>query len=293
MTRWLKEPILHFLIGGAVIFGAHAWLSPASPEGGSTAHRVRIGPGEVRWLSDTWMRQWHREPTPDELRVLVASLLKEELLSREARELRLDENDTIVRRRLAQKLEFLLQDTAAVPEPTEDDLRRLYEASPDTYRTDSRVSFEHVYFSRARRKDASRDATDALAALASARFASADSIGDPLLVDAEFHEADQQTVASAFGPEFAGAVFTLPPGAWRGPLESGFGVHLVRVSATTPGRRRPFADVRRQLADRWREQKQRENEARFFKQLMAKYEVVIDDDVKAVVGPVSDTLVPR
>jgi hypothetical protein len=140
MTRWLKEPFLHFLVGGAILFGAHAWLNPADPEAGSPA----------------------REPTPDELRVLVASLLKEELLSREARELRLDEHDTIVRRRLAQKLEFMLQDTARTPEPTEEDLRRLYEASPEAYRTDPRVSFEHVYFSPARRKDAAKDAAEAL-----------------------------------------------------------------------------------------------------------------------------------
>ena len=95
----------------------------------------------MKWLTETWVRQWRREPTPEELRVLVTSLLKEDLLAREAREMRLDETDTIVRRRLAQKLEFLLRDAGQLQEPTENDLRRLYEAQPDLYATPPRVSF--------------------------------------------------------------------------------------------------------------------------------------------------------
>jgi parvulin-like peptidyl-prolyl cis-trans isomerase-like protein len=293
MIRWLKEPFLHFLVGGGVLFAAYAWLNPSAPDGISGRRQVRIGPGEVRWLTDTWVRQWHREPTPAELRVLASSLLKEELLSREARELRLDEHDTIVRRRLAQKLEFLLQDTAGIAEPTEDELRRLYDATPEVYRTEPRVSFEQVYFSRGRRTNATKDAADALVTLVNVPSADTGPIGDPLLVEAEFREADRQTVASVFGPEFAAAVFALRPGAWHGPLESGFGAHLVRVSSTDPGRRRAFAEVRPQVRDRWREQKQRENESRFFDQLMSKYDVVIDEGVKSAIGPLTLTLGPR
>jgi PPIC-type PPIASE domain len=293
MARWLKEPFLHFLVGGVVLFAVYAWLNPSAPDSISGRRQVRIGPGEVRWLTDTWVRQWHREPTPAELRVLVSSLLKEELLSREARELRLDENDTIVRRRLAQKLEFLLQDTAGIAEPSEEELRRLYDATPEAYRTEPRVSFEQVYFSRGRRRDATKDAAAALVTLVGVPSADTESMGDPLLVEAEFREADWQTVASVFGPEFAAATFALRPGVWHGPLASGFGVHLVRVSSTDPGRRRAFAEVRPQVRDRWREQQQRENESRFFNQLMAKYDLVIDEDVKSVTGPLTLTLGPR
>jgi hypothetical protein len=102
--------LLHFAVGGVLLFAVYAWLNPPVPA--SDARQVRVGAGEVKWLAATWRGQTGREPTPAELRELVANLVKEELLSREAREMRLDENDTIVRRRLAQKLEFLLQDTA-------------------------------------------------------------------------------------------------------------------------------------------------------------------------------------
>src|SRR4029453_14274542 len=107
MKRWLTEPFLHFLVGGGVLFAVYAWFNHAGPAVGPETRQVRIGGGGGGGLPETGVRQWGRQPASDDLRRLVANLVKEELLSREARELRLDENDTIVRRRLAQKLEFL------------------------------------------------------------------------------------------------------------------------------------------------------------------------------------------
>jgi hypothetical protein len=276
-VSWLREPLLHFAAGGALLFAAYALLNPPAPASNA---QVRIGAGEMKWLATTWQRQWGREPTVDELRVLVSDLVKEELLAREARELRLDENDTIVRRRLAQKLEFLLHDTARLTEPSDKELWRFYEASPDVFLSVPRVSFTQIYF-RSERRSA---ATTALQELAGAGPADAARLGDRLLVEAEFRDAEPQAVAAAFGPEFARAVFQLPPGEWHGPLESGYGVHLVRVAAAQPAQRRDFEEVRPLVLERWREQQQREAEARFLQRLMAKYEVLIDDSVKAAIG---------
>jgi len=290
-VRWLKEPLVHFMAGGGLLFAAYAWLNPVLPDVRPAARQVRVGAGEVRWLTETWVRRWQREPTVDELRVLVTNLLKEELLSREARELGLDEGDTIVRRRLAQKLEFLVQDTARLTEPTEEELRRFYDAAPELYRTEPRISFIQVYFSRERRRDPAQDARHALATLRRAPTADTGDLGDRLLVEGELRDADRQTVASAFGPDFASAVFELQPGAWRGPIESGYGLHLVRVSSMNPGRPRPLTEMRAQVVERWREQKQREAEAMLFTRLMDKYEVVLDESVKSVVGPLPLRLV--
>jgi hypothetical protein len=276
-VSWLREPLLHFAAGGALLFAAYTLLNPPAPASNA---QVRIGAGEMKWLATTWQRQWGREPTVDELRVLVSNLVKEELLAREARELRLDENDTIVRRRLAQKLEFLLHDTARLTEPSDKELWRFYEASPDVFLSVPRVSFTQIYF-RSERRSA---ATAALQELAGAGPADAARLGDRLLVEAEFRDAEPQAVVAAFGPEFARAVFQLPPGEWHGPLESGYGVHLVRVAAAQPAQRRDFEEVRPLVLERWREQQQRESEARFLQRLMAKYEVLIDDSVKAAIG---------
>ena len=186
--------------------------------------------------------------------MLVSNLVKEELLAREAREMRLDENDTIVRRRLAQKLEFLVKDTARLAEPSEEELRRFYDASPNDFLTEPRISFSHTYVDVGTNVPA----------------------GQPKLLESEFRDADRQTVAATFGPQFARAVFDLPPGAWNRPVESGYGMHLVRIVATQPARRRDFAEVRPFVLERWREQQQRDAEARYFERLMAKYKVVVE-----------------
>jgi len=248
---------------------------------------VRITSNEIAWLKETWSRQWQREPTRDELRGLVTDFLKEELLAREARALGLDQNDTIVRRRLAQKLEFLVQDTSRLAEPTEEDLRRFYEANPERFQTDARISFTHVFFSREKRANAATEAKAALSDLS--RGANPADFGDRLLVDSEVVDADMQSVAGQFGREFADAVFTLKPGAWNGPIESGYGLHLVRVSEVKPANRREFSQVKTQVLERWREQRQREDNEKYFASLLKKYDVVVDENLKPLIGPLDES----
>lgn len=286
MKRWVKEPLLHFLIAGVLLFGAYAWINPSALNANQGQQRqIRIGEGEVRWLSETWARQWHREPTSEELRDLVSGLVKEELLSREARELRLDEGDVIVRRRLAQKLEFLLRDTARPADPQEDELRRFYDSRPERFQTAAQVSFTQIYFSPHRRKDAVTDARNALARLSGPRPVEAATLGDASLMESDLRDADEATVAAVFGPGFAREVMTLTAGVWHGPITSGYGLHLVQVTrANAPGRR-AFDEMRPAVLDAWREWQQRETEQRYFQRLMQKYEVVIDRNIEERFGP--------
>jgi len=287
MKRLLKEPLLHFLVLGALLFAVYSRLNRSLPDNKSTAGTVRITGNEIAWLKETWSRQWQREPTRDELRGLVTDFLKEELLAREARALGLDQNDTIVRRRLAQKLEFLVQDTSRLAEPTEEDLRRFYEANPERFQTDARISFTHVFFSREKRANAATEAKAALSDLS--RGANPADFGDRLLVDSEVVDADMQSVAGQFGREFAEAVFTLNPGAWNGPIESGYGLHLVRVSEVKPANRREFSQVKTQVLERWREQRQREDNEKYFASLLKKYDVVVDENLKPLIGPLDES----
>jgi PPIC-type PPIASE domain len=284
MRVWFKDPLLHFLIAGGVLFSAYAWLNPSPPAAKAPAE-IRVGPGEVKWLTETWSRQWRREPTPAELRDLVRNLVNEELLAREAKRLGLDENDTIVRRRLAQKLEFLLQDTARLEEPTEDDLRRFYEARTDLFRSAARLTFTQIHFSTQRRKDAAADARAMLARLASSSTGGNEGLGDRLLVDGDLQDVDERTIAASFGPAFARAVSALPPGAWHGPIESGYGWHLVRLDRVEHAGRRPFEEVRVALVERWREQLQRERHERYLESLSTRYALVVDESVQSLIGP--------
>jgi hypothetical protein len=286
MRRLLKEPLLHFLVAGALLFAVHAWMNPpASGARDDAARVVAIGEGEVKWLVETWTRQWRRAPTQEELRGLVHGLLKEEILAREAREMGLDQGDTVVRRRLAQKLEFVLQDTAQPPDPDDAQLRRFHEAELAQFRRPARVSFMHYLFSREQRADAAGDATAALARLNRTPHGELRELGDRSLVEGSFDDVDERSIAALLGPSFARAVLALEPGRWHGPLDSGQGVHLVKVTQIVAPQVMSFEESRGQVLDLWRERARREAEAQRLAEVMDRYEIVVDPGVQPLIGP--------
>jgi len=283
MRRWLGEPLVHFLAIGALLFGVHAWLHRGESAGSdNSAGPVRVTATEISYLTQSWERLQRREPAREELPALVAGYLKEELLGREARELGLDQNDPIIRRRLAQKVEFLVSDTSSLAAPADEDLRAAYEANRESFRTPARISFIQVFFNPQTRRDADGDARAALAALSIG--APIANFGDPFPIDAEVRDVISQNVAGQFGDEFAKAVSALKPGAWQGPFASSFGLHLVRVTEAKPARQLLFSEVEPQVRERWRDEHQRAASERHYENLMKKYGVVVDESVKPLVG---------
>jgi hypothetical protein len=287
----LKEPLLHFLVIGAVLFGAYAWLNRDG--GGSPAREVPLAESDVKWLTDTFALEHRRQPTPEELSGLVHDFVKEMLFAREAQERGFDKDDIVVRRRLAQKMTFVLQDNSARAEPSEDELRTFYatheaelRTGPQTMFTRPKISFAQIFFSSQQHADPAADASHALQLLAQGALAARTSeLGDPTPLPGEMQEADERAVANRFGAKFAARIFELMPGGWQGPIESSKGVHLVRVGALLPGHLRPFEEIRGEVLERWREERQRENEEKYFVGLLKKYRLVPDARVKALVDP--------
>jgi hypothetical protein len=279
-VKLFREPLLHFLIAGSLLFSAYQWLNRGAPAS-QTEGAVRIGDGEVRWLRETFANQWRRGPTGEEMKDLVARLVDEELLAREARALGLDQNDTIVRRRLAQKLTFLVEDTSRIADPGEHELRRFYLNHAGRYRTEPRVSFTHVFFSPERRSHAEVDARATLAMVSTANGQREKRPqGDPLLLEDTYADVDKQAVTRVFGADFAQAIFALQPGPWSGPVKSAFGVHLVQVTRLSAAEPRRFEDVRNTVMDDWHRQRESETKAAYLTKLRDKYGVVIEDSAK-------------
>ena len=271
MKRWLAEPLLHFLLAGLFLFGIHSWLN----EGDVGPRTVRVTTAEVNWLKETWARQWQRPPTEAELRGLVTSYLKETLLAREAEEMGLAENDTIIRRRLAQKMEFLVQDTARIAEPGDAVLRKFYLANPSRYQAPARVSFTQIYF------QSEAAATKGLGQLPARGPAQ---LGDPSLLERDHADADMQAISSQFGDDFGRAILSLQVGSWHGPVSSPYGYHLVRVSARQDSQLRPFEEVRDQVIEDWHREQQARAGEQLYATLLKKYDVVVDESVKPLVG---------
>ncbi|MCK6474232.1 MAG: peptidyl-prolyl cis-trans isomerase [Planctomycetes bacterium] len=273
MTRFLREPLLHFLLAGALLFGAHAWITPGAVEAPRT---VRISEAEVRWLKETWARQWQRPPSEQELRDLVSDYVKEVLLAAEARELGLDDNDTIIRRRLAQKMEFIVKDTARLDEPDERVLRALFEELHATFQAPARISFTQLFF----KSEAA--AREGLAALASNPAADP---GERTLLEREHFQSDETAMTAQFGHEFSSWVISQAAGDWRGPVASAYGFHLVRITERLEARQRPFEEVRFQVAEEWHRRHQTQVNDAYLAGLFRKYDLVLDESVKALVGP--------
>jgi peptidyl-prolyl cis-trans isomerase C len=273
MKRLLREPLVHFLLLGAVLFGAYAYTERA--HGGiEQPTQIRLTIDDISQLVTVFRSHWRRDPTPEELRLLVEDRVREEVLYREALALGLDKDDTIVRRRMAQKIQFLVED--APHEPTREELEMWYEAKRDQFALPSRLSFRHLYFSPDRRGARARD--DATAALTKLAEQPEDSVLAASLADAFMFQEYYRDRASGFldkefGPIFALAVAKLSPGSWQGPVESGFGWHLVFIDTLSPGRVPAFEEVEHDVRQAWLAAQKTQLWEKAYENMRAKYTV--------------------
>jgi len=265
----LREPLVHFLAIGVLIFGAYGFFGA----GDDDARRIDIGPGQVERLIEVFTAQWRRPPTAAELDGLINQQIEEEVLYREALALGLDRDDTIVRRRLAQKMQFLIEDTAVPPAPTEAALEAFFEAHAAEFQVAPYLSFTHVYFSADRRDDAEADAARQLADMDDVDRAP--DRGDPFMLNYDYADVSRDDVARLFGVEFADRVFELPVGGWQGPVRSGYGFHLVRVVAKSIPPPPVYADVRSEVLSAWLDAERRRTNTETLEKIKSSYRIVV------------------
>ena len=272
LRRLAREPLLHFLILGAALFGL-AWLLE---DGADQTSEIVVDAAQIERLAEDFRRTWQRPPTRAELEGLIEDHVREEVFYREALALGLDRNDPAIRRRLRQKMEFLNADLTAQMEPDQAALRVFLEEHAERYREPARYRFVQVYFSRERHgKNARRDAEQALARLQGGEMADPTALGDPLLLEPGYEEMREDEVARLFGPEFARRLAGLPLGRWAGPIASAYGLHLVRIDAHTEPRLPPLHDIRTPLERDWRAAQTRAAQEAFYQKLQSRYRITV------------------
>jgi parvulin-like peptidyl-prolyl isomerase len=273
MMRWLREPLLHFLILGAGLFAVFHYMQPGQEAAPSTKQIV-LSLDELSGLAKMFQSQWKREPTVQEFDRLVENRVQEEILYREALALGLDKDDTIIKRRMAQKMQFLTEDIAASHEPTTAELKTWYEKNTSLFAMPGRVSFRHLYFSPDRRGARARD--DAIKALARLAGQPEDSkLADPFMFQDYYRERSPEQLGKEFGPRFALEVAKLPPGSWQGPIESGLGWHLVFVDTLIPGRVPAFEEIEPEVKSAWLEEQKALGWQKSYRDMRAKYTVLL------------------
>jgi peptidyl-prolyl cis-trans isomerase C len=276
---WLREPLLHFALIGAALFILHLLVAPPRPE--APGSRIELTEDDLRQIDLTWRAKWQRPPTPAEWRDLVDEKVREEVLYREALAMGLDQDDAIVRRRLGQKLEFLMEDVSSIRDPTTAELEAWFKRNAAQFALPGLVTFCHYYFSPdVRGQRAAADAARALTALKPGPSCSSSNtaLGDRFPDQDYYAERSPDEIASTFGTQFSQSLFKLQPGSWQGPVESGFGWHLVRVEALTPGRVPAFNEVdREQVQSAWLDSRRAESKRNAFDAMRAKYTVVLPE----------------
>lgn len=276
MKRIFKEPLLHFLLLGAALFIAYGLMS--KPGSSRAPGKIVVTVGQVEHLAAGFAKTWQRPPTDAELKGLIDEWVREEIATREAMALGLDKDDTVVRRRLRQKLEFVSDDIAAQTEPTDADLNAYLQAHPDLFRVEPLFTFSQVYLDPVKHGDnLGRDTVRVLARLKQAgATADGSALGDSLLLEHTFQSAPTSEILKQFGEEFALKLGELSPGQWQGPVESGYGVHLVLVSERREGRLPELAEVRDVVRREWANAQRLEANERFYQELLERYTVTIE-----------------
>lgn len=273
MQRLIKDPLVHFLGAGAVLFALFALRG--EPAGEQDPRRIHIDASQVSETLEAATILQGREPTPAELRELVEPLIREEVLYREALALGLDENDDEVRRRLVEKMRYLTEDLAD-PEPASDAaLREFFESRPELFRIPERVTFDQRFFSPSQRGESLEP--DVEAALEALREGEPpEDFGDSTPLQGRFVDAPREQVRVLFGEAFTRAVFSADPDRWIGPFDSDFGVHLVRLVERAPARLPAFDEVEDEVREQFAAERREQANEQALAELRARYSIDID-----------------
>ena len=272
LKRVLKEPLLHFAVIGAVLFLAYS-LTPGYRA--TSSEVIVVSRGKIEQLATSFAKTWQRPPTETELKGLIDDWVREEIAVREAISMGLDRDDTVVRRRLRQKLEFLSDDAAAQVAPSEEDLKAYLAAHPQKFQVEQRYTFRHVYLNPERHSTGLEAKLDSVRDALRRMGATGDfvSLGDPFLLDSQFEKLPSSEVAKQFGSTFASALARLVPGKWEGPVQSGYGLHFVQVQERADGRLPDLAEVGDAVRREWGNDRRLSAIETFYTAMLKRYAV--------------------
>jgi PPIC-type PPIASE domain len=286
LRQFLGEPLLHFLLIGVAVFMLYSATNSTVDQ--PPQEVVQVSPGRIGQLVEVFSRTWQRPPTRDELEGLVESFIKEEIYYREGRKLGLDLDDTVFRRRLQQKMEFLIEPDETALVPAKGELETFLAENASKFAVDERVEFEQIYFDTAKRGNDTNKAAEAVLASLNSPGARVDpaQFGDPTVLPGKIKLAPARQIENNFGKRFADELVKLPTGRWAGPIPSEFGLHVVKIDKLEPAYEPELADIREIVLREWRDGKRKEIANERYRALRDKYKIVVDwpDNEKLALG---------
>lgn len=272
MQRFVREPLLHFLLLALFVFAAYSLISRREP----SMATIDVTQAKIEQLAGLFGKTWQRPPTAQELKGLIDDYVKEEIYVREALQLGLDTDDEVIRKRLRMKMEFVSDAEAEATPPTDAQLQTYLDTHPEAFRKAPQSAFEQVYINpEMHSPDATAAATALLEPLRNDEGYAANA-GDPGLLPPSLPLTDQQGIAHIFGDDFAAAIIKLVPGTWEGPIPSAVGLHLVKVTERVPGSLPTLGDIRPVVEREWMNDHRNAVEQQRFEDLLKRYKVTIE-----------------
>jgi len=263
--------MLHFLLIGVALFAAYQWKAPGDSDG----RRIVVTQGVVDDLVAQHMAARGREPSDTELNHLIESYVRDEVLYREGVTLGLDRDDIVVKRRVRQKIELIVEEETSTGTPTDADLSAYLAANQARFLQPANLTFEQVFLGPATSGPAVVHAV-ALTRRAMRGGADPEALGKPSLLPHRITQTPADLVARDFGPSFAAALEKAPVGEWMGPIESSFGAHYVRVSHRKAAVAPTLADVRGQVTREWENDRRQRARNDAYARMRRGYEVTIE-----------------
>jgi len=281
MKHLIRQPLLHFFVLGALLF---VLFDVINVDSGEAPGEIVVDANRVAALVARFERTWQRPPTQAELDGLIDSYVREEILYREALALGLDQDDPVVRQRMAQKIEFMFD--GELPLPDEAELVEWLEAHADQYRASPKYAFEQVFFNPERHGDRLKETVQS--ALAALDAGDGTVTGDSTLLPGRLELSGALTIERLFGPDFVIGLEDLRVGTWAGPVRSAYGLHLVRIAEHEPGYLPPLDEVRAAVERDWLQAKSEQAKQAFYQVLRDRYDVRIDPELQVVSSTAQD-----
>lgn len=273
--RFLKEPLLHFAVLALAIFVAYAAFAPK--EAGRPARNIVVSATKIDQIAAIFEKTRQRPPSTEELKALIDDYIAEEALVREALALELDQDDTVIRHRLRQKMEFMSDSEVDAAAPTEADLQAYLDGHTSSYEVDPKFGFTQIYLDPDRHGDLLQaDAATLLAKLATNPEIDPAALGDPTLLPPRMEPTEISRIANEFGPDFASALAGFSPGVWAGPAPSAYGLHLVRIDERQPGRLPKLTEVHEAVLRDWSNDQRVRRARAQLDGLLAQYSITIE-----------------
>jgi hypothetical protein len=258
---------------GLSLFGLFEIINGGSEEDGK--EKIVVTDGQTTSMILNFEKVRQRSPSSHELNGLIQGYVREEVLYRQALAMGLDQNDPIVRRRMSQKMDYLAQDLASMEEPADQDLQAFLDENRDSYRQPDRYTFQQVYFSANKRGEATHGDAQAVLRQLKIHEIEIENLGDSLMVSNGFVQETENEIKRILGEHFFESMAKLSIGSWQGPIDSAFGMHLVRIDEFIVGEFPALQEVRRQVLRDWSAQKRDQVSEELYRTLRQQYLVIL------------------